>query len=95
MRQCAPTCHVVCFHDHETLRMESSHLNTHLSFISPPMWDKVPLSHYFSIQNFKHQTLSIDISFILALFWTWFSSLRSTSNQWRTQEFFHGGAEHF
>uniref|UniRef100_A0A251T6E0 Uncharacterized protein n=1 Tax=Helianthus annuus TaxID=4232 RepID=A0A251T6E0_HELAN len=29
----------VCFH--ETIRMESSTLNTHLSSISPPMWDKV------------------------------------------------------
>ncbi|MFS7917494.1 hypothetical protein Hanom_Chr16g01430951 [Helianthus anomalus] len=40
----------VCFH--ETLRMECSHLNTSLCFIYPPMWDKVPLSHYFSIQCF-------------------------------------------
>ncbi|KAM0057448.1 hypothetical protein Hdeb2414_s0005g00158311 [Helianthus debilis subsp. tardiflorus] len=32
----------VCFH--ETIRMESSTLNTHLSSISPPMWDKVLLS---------------------------------------------------
>ncbi|MFS8021105.1 hypothetical protein Hanom_Chr16g01423501 [Helianthus anomalus] len=31
-----------CFH--ETIRMESSHLNTPLSFISPPMWNKMPLS---------------------------------------------------
>ncbi|MFS7974368.1 hypothetical protein Hanom_Chr09g00867871 [Helianthus anomalus] len=29
----------VCFH--ETMRMKSSTLNTHLSSISPPMWDKV------------------------------------------------------
>ncbi|KAJ0612827.1 hypothetical protein HanHA300_Chr01g0031681 [Helianthus annuus] len=28
----------VCFH--ETIRMESSHLNTPLSFISPPMWTR-------------------------------------------------------
>ncbi|KAM0028251.1 putative non-specific serine/threonine protein kinase [Helianthus debilis subsp. tardiflorus] len=35
----------VCFH--ETIRMESSTLNTHLSSISPPMWDKVLLSLYF------------------------------------------------
>ncbi|MFS7916734.1 hypothetical protein Hanom_Chr03g00180801 [Helianthus anomalus] len=34
-----------CFH--ETIRMESSTLNTHLSSISPPMWDKVLLSHLF------------------------------------------------
>ncbi|MFS7964583.1 hypothetical protein Hanom_Chr08g00752061 [Helianthus anomalus] len=32
----------MCFH--ETIRMESSTLNTHLSSISPPMWDKVLLS---------------------------------------------------
>ena len=32
----------VCFH--ETIRMESSTLNTHLSSIPPPMWDKVLLS---------------------------------------------------
>ncbi|KAJ0575017.1 hypothetical protein HanIR_Chr05g0208141 [Helianthus annuus] len=61
----------VCFH--ETIRMESSHLNTHLSFIPPPMWDKVQLFLCFSIQCSKHSTLSIDISFILATFWTWFS----------------------
>ncbi|KAJ0800564.1 hypothetical protein HanPI659440_Chr03g0104531 [Helianthus annuus] len=67
-----------CFH--ETIRMESSHLNTPLSFISPPMWDNVPLSHFFQHSSFKHQTLSIDISFILAPFWTWFSLLRSSSN---------------
>ncbi|MFS7918446.1 hypothetical protein Hanom_Chr03g00201161 [Helianthus anomalus] len=37
-----------CFH--ETIRMESCHLNIPLSFISPPIWDKVPLSHIFSIK---------------------------------------------
>ncbi|MFS8009857.1 hypothetical protein Hanom_Chr14g01290301 [Helianthus anomalus] len=67
-----------CFR--ETMRMFVSHLNTHLSFISHPMWDKVLLSHLFQHSSFKHQTLSIDISFILAPFWMWFSSLRSTSN---------------
>ncbi|MFS7923630.1 hypothetical protein Hanom_Chr03g00262981 [Helianthus anomalus] len=46
---------------HETIRMESSHLNTPLSFISSPMWDKVSLSHLFPHSSFKHQTLSIDI----------------------------------
>ncbi|MFS7914658.1 hypothetical protein Hanom_Chr02g00156151 [Helianthus anomalus] len=56
----------VCFH--ETIRMESSHLNTLLSFNSPPMWNKVAVSHFFSILCLKHQTLSIDISFILARF---------------------------
>ncbi|MFS7888638.1 hypothetical protein Hanom_Chr00s000001g01597551 [Helianthus anomalus] len=61
----------VCFC--ETLRMECSHLNISLSFISPPMWDNVSFSHYFSIKCFKHQTLSIDVSFILASFWTRFS----------------------
>ncbi|MFS7916485.1 hypothetical protein Hanom_Chr02g00177651 [Helianthus anomalus] len=34
-----------CFH--ETMRMKRSYLNTPLSFISHPMWDKVPLSHLF------------------------------------------------
>ncbi|MFS8027002.1 hypothetical protein Hanom_Chr16g01493311 [Helianthus anomalus] len=80
-RTCASTLHEytsMCVH--VTIRKECSHLNTPLSFISPPMWDKVPLSHYFSIQCFKHQTLSINISFILAPFWTWFSSLRNSSN---------------
>ncbi|MFS8025568.1 hypothetical protein Hanom_Chr16g01476621 [Helianthus anomalus] len=62
------------------MRMERSYLNTPLSSISHPMWDKVPLSHLFQHSSFKHQTLSIDISFILAPFWTWFSSLRSPSN---------------
>ncbi|MFS7948853.1 hypothetical protein Hanom_Chr06g00564691 [Helianthus anomalus] len=65
---------------HEIINMECSHLNTPFSFISPPMWDKVPLSHYFNIQCFKHQTLSIDISFILAPFSTRFSLLRRFSN---------------
>ncbi|MFS7902847.1 hypothetical protein Hanom_Chr01g00016141 [Helianthus anomalus] len=67
-----------CFH--ETMRMKRSYLNTPLSSISHPLWDKVPLSHLFQHSSFKHQTLSIDISFILAPFWTWFSSLRSPSN---------------
>ncbi|MFS7980074.1 hypothetical protein Hanom_Chr10g00935081 [Helianthus anomalus] len=34
-----------CFH--ETMRMERSYLNTPLSSISHPMWDKVPLPHIF------------------------------------------------
>ncbi|MFS7908766.1 hypothetical protein Hanom_Chr01g00086941 [Helianthus anomalus] len=68
----------VCFH--ETIRMVCSHLSTPLSFISHPMWDKVPLSQFLSIQCFIHQTLSIDISFIFAPFWTWFSSFRSSFN---------------
>ncbi|KAJ0493946.1 hypothetical protein HanIR_Chr12g0591831 [Helianthus annuus] len=67
-----------CFH--ETIRMEGSHLNTPLSSISHPMWDKVLPSHFFQHSSFKHQTLSIDISFILASFWTWFSSLRNSSD---------------
>ncbi|MFS8032781.1 hypothetical protein Hanom_Chr17g01561701 [Helianthus anomalus] len=57
-----------CFH--ETIKMERPYLNTHLCFISHPMWDKVTLSHLFQHSSFKHQTLSIDISFILAPFWT-------------------------
>ncbi|MFS8021742.1 hypothetical protein Hanom_Chr16g01430981 [Helianthus anomalus] len=63
----------VCFH--ETLRMQCSHLNISLCFISPPMWENMSLYHYFSIQCFKQQTLSIDISLILAPLWTRFNSL--------------------
>ncbi|MFS7946015.1 hypothetical protein Hanom_Chr06g00531031 [Helianthus anomalus] len=68
----------VCFH--VTIRKECSYLNTSLIFISSPLWDNVSLSKFFSFQCFKHQSLSIDISLILASFWTWFSSLRSSSN---------------
>ncbi|MFS7932323.1 hypothetical protein Hanom_Chr04g00366541 [Helianthus anomalus] len=67
----------VCFH--KTIRTECFHLNTPLNFNSP-MWDNVSLSQFFSILCLKHQTLSIDIFLILAPFWTWFSSLRRSSN---------------
>ncbi|MFS7922602.1 hypothetical protein Hanom_Chr03g00251001 [Helianthus anomalus] len=48
---CASTS--VCFH--ETKRMECFHLNIPLSFISPPMWDKMPLSQFsaFNVSNTK------------------------------------------
>ncbi|KAJ0453681.1 hypothetical protein HanIR_Chr15g0731931 [Helianthus annuus] len=50
----------VCFH--ETIRMKSFTLNTHLSSISPPMWDKVLLSllfqhSMFQTPNFEHRYL--------------------------------------
>ncbi|MFS8007961.1 hypothetical protein Hanom_Chr14g01267131 [Helianthus anomalus] len=43
----------VCFHG--TIRMKSFHLNTPLSFNSPHMWVKVPLSHFsaFNVSNTK------------------------------------------
>ncbi|KAJ0546015.1 hypothetical protein HanIR_Chr08g0356181 [Helianthus annuus] len=68
----------VCFH--ETIRMESSHLNTHLVSSLLLCGTRCNFTFCFSIQCFKHPTLSIDISFILAPFWTWFSSLRNSSN---------------
>ncbi|MFS7970070.1 hypothetical protein Hanom_Chr09g00816691 [Helianthus anomalus] len=48
----------VCFH--ESIRMESFHLNTTLNFISSPMWDKMPLSLLFQhvifqTPNFEHR----------------------------------------
>ncbi|MFS7941358.1 hypothetical protein Hanom_Chr05g00475281 [Helianthus anomalus] len=57
----------VCFN--ETIRMESFHLNTHLSSISSPMWDKMQLSllfqhSMFQTPNFEHRYL-IHLSSVL------------------------------
>jgi hypothetical protein len=66
----------------ETINNESSSLYATSSSIPLPMWDNF---HYFplcfcSFHNSEYPTPSIDISFILAPFWTWFGSLESSHN---------------